>query len=708
MNPCAAVRENSKKMCMVLALACLALVVSLVSLPCVGAEEEQRPLWSYQTSVWVRSVSISSNGNYIAAGGHEPGYPYVGKIYLFSRGSSSPLWTYTTSKSVCFVSISSDGSYVAAGSDDGKVYLFSKYSSTPLWSYSIGRYARQVAISPDGNYIAAIRADPDTRRGKIYLFFRDSSTPLWSYELGAGGLTIEKTIAISHDGSSIAAVWGWYPNSKVYLFSRDNNTPLWTYTHGTFYSVSISSDGSYIAAAGGGGVYLFHRSDNTHEPYFGDKGVIHVSISSDGNYIVSGGGGLEYWVGEGPHIIADKVFLFSRETGRQLWSYQTSRGDSSLAISSDGRYIAIGTYDKKFHLFSRSDNIPLWSYTAGEITCSVSISSDGRYTAAGGADYKVYLFGGRPDSSPSLSSGSLFPASGTTGENFTYEVTYTDNDGDAPSYIKVYIDNVAHDMAKVSGTYSTGAKYRYTWATTSTDVGAHSYYFYASDGVSTTRLPPSGSYDGPTVKIQTTLTITPSSFNLVFNQPENFTATLTSNGNPLDNAVISWTAMYGSISPSSGTTDNEGKIRVIYLAPSKECTDTITASFAGDDQYVSNTNKIIGSVVFEVTLFFKRPDGTPIANTDVYYGKLENEIIIYLGKTDPQGRITTREKLGGQTIYLKTSDGKYVGSASISSVGGEVMSELSEVSEFPVILIIAAIILCGGATGAVILVKRRR
>jgi WD40 repeat protein len=97
----------------------------------------------------VYSVSISSDGSYIAAGSGD------GKVYLFSRSSSTPLWSYQTGNVGCSVSISSDGSYIAAGSIDGKVYLFSRSSSTPLWSYQTGNWVLSVSISSDGSYIAA-------------------------------------------------------------------------------------------------------------------------------------------------------------------------------------------------------------------------------------------------------------------------------------------------------------------------------------------------------------------------------------------------------------------------------------------------------------------------------------------------------------------------------------------------------------------------
>ena len=83
-------------------------------------------LWSYETDGGVYSVTISSDGSYIAAGSDY-------KVYLFDR-EGNLLWSYKTGGWVVSVAISSDGSYIAAGSEDGKVYLFDREGNL-LWSY---------------------------------------------------------------------------------------------------------------------------------------------------------------------------------------------------------------------------------------------------------------------------------------------------------------------------------------------------------------------------------------------------------------------------------------------------------------------------------------------------------------------------------------------------------------------------------------------
>ncbi len=460
--------------CMVIFLIACALILLFSAVGCwvVSASSpgfEKHPLWSFTAGGWIESVSVSPDGSYIAAGSDDH------KVYLFSRSDNAPLWSYATDSMILSVAVSENGSYVVTGgADDYKVHLFDN-NGTLLWSYQTQGWVESVAISEDGSYIVAGSWDEN-----IYLFSRDSSTPLWSYKTGGKVLSV----AISEDGSYIAA---GSDDGKVYLFSWESSTPLWSYATGnTVSSVAISGDGSDVAAGNAGGkIYLFSRDSSTPLWSYATGGYVEsITISSDGLYIAAG---------SDDH----KVYLFSRSDNAPLWSHATGGGVWSVDISENGSIVAAGSKDGRVYLFSRTSGTFLWSYPTGGQVYSVSVSSNGDTIAAGSWDSKVYLFGNTP---PTLSSRGLSPTSGQAGATFTYEVIYTDADGDAPSYVKVYIDGSAKSMSYVSGTYAGGAVYRYSWTPTSADVGDnHTYYFEASDGVYTARLPGSGSYSGPDV-----------------------------------------------------------------------------------------------------------------------------------------------------------------------------------------------------------------
>lgn len=147
-----------------------------------------------------------------------------------------------------------------------------------------------------------------------------------------------------------------FSSNRIYLFSHDDDAPLWSYevNDDWFDPVSISADGTYIAAST-------------------NKGV---------------------------------VYLFSRDSGgTPLWSYDASKTGmrnslSSVCISADGRYVAAGACGR-LHLFSRDRGTPLWESGSGDITEGICMSSDGSHIAvAQGARAQLFHRDGAAPSPP--------------------------------------------------------------------------------------------------------------------------------------------------------------------------------------------------------------------------------------------------------------------------------------------------------------------
>ncbi len=110
---------------------------------------QNKPVRSWTTEWWVRSLAMSQDGKYIAAGS---GDHYV---YLIDKGRDQPLWKFQAGERVGSVGVSRDASYIAAGSKDKKVYLFGRSSNKPVWSYPAASWVNAVAISADGKYLVA-------------------------------------------------------------------------------------------------------------------------------------------------------------------------------------------------------------------------------------------------------------------------------------------------------------------------------------------------------------------------------------------------------------------------------------------------------------------------------------------------------------------------------------------------------------------------
>ncbi|MBN2152901.1 MAG: hypothetical protein JW839_15725 [Candidatus Lokiarchaeota archaeon] len=83
---------------------------------------------------------------------------------------------------------------------------------------------------------------------------------------------------------------------------------------------------------------------------------------------------------------------------------------------------------------------------------------------------------------PQLTSVTALPATGDENTAFTFRVTYTDADNNAPTSITVTIDGTAHQMAKEDATDTDlmdGCWYTYT---TTLDVGSHAFSMQCNDG----------------------------------------------------------------------------------------------------------------------------------------------------------------------------------------------------------------------------------
>ncbi len=80
---------------------------------------------------------------------------------------------------------------------------------------------------------------------------------------------------------------------------------------------------------------------------------------------------------------------------------------------------------------------------------------------------------------PSLTGGSVSPEGGTPAEPFTFRVTYTDGDGDAPAVSDVIVGGARHAMVLASGDYRDGAVFVYEAALPK---GSYTYSFAFDDG----------------------------------------------------------------------------------------------------------------------------------------------------------------------------------------------------------------------------------
>lgn len=355
----------------------IVILVLILIIPMVSAEQMVTPAWIYTTGMNIRSVSVSGDGGYVAAGSENTNGPQDdGKVSYFARDGTF-LWSYGGDDSgisgIRAVAVSADGQYIAAGSINGKVYYFSK-DGTLLWSYDTGYKVNSIAISADGENVAATGAYE--WQGKIY-YFSNVGTLLWSQFTDTNtGVT---GISISPDGENIAVgsrMDSSDAGGKVYYYTRDGSL-RWTYYTARIVYVDMSDDGNVAAGSENGFVYYFSKDGRVLWSYDIDFIIDTVAVSADGQYIITG---------------AENgfVYYFSKE-GELLWSFDTKYSLNSIAISADGQYVVAGTgysINQVYYLSKNGDL--LWNFTTAGQIFQVAVSADGRNVAVG--SNLVYYF----------------------------------------------------------------------------------------------------------------------------------------------------------------------------------------------------------------------------------------------------------------------------------------------------------------------------
>lgn len=243
----------------------------------------------------VSSMSISSDGNYVAAGTSDSvdSSSRNGSVYLVSLQSQKTVWRYITNNTaISSVAISSNGSFVAAGGG-AEVYLFDAEGSL-LWSVPTGASVVQVAIAANGSRIAA-----DYGEGILYLS-------------GAGHVLWNRSFPQDSSSSSFA-------------MSRDGRFVV--------YAQSELPTGNETEGSGWGVFYLDsqgHRLWNYTEK---DGAVSSVQMSSNGSYVATGSLYSAY---------NGSVYYFNGRTGALLWEKPALAAVEFLVMSSDGLHIALG------------------------------------------------------------------------------------------------------------------------------------------------------------------------------------------------------------------------------------------------------------------------------------------------------------------------------------------------------------------------------
>ncbi len=158
--------------------------------------------------------------------------------------------------------------------------------------------------------------------------------------------------------------WVWSSGAPVTTASTDSSGNL-----------TVLGSGNVVVAINGQGIPIWFRRL--------DDPVSRVSVDGSGDLIVAG------------TLYDDMVYAFGAD-GSLLWKEAVAGDVNALAVSRDGKYVAVGTAGSLLYLFDGNGK-QLWVYPSGsgvqsgKNVISVAISANDQYVAAGRKDGTLWL-----------------------------------------------------------------------------------------------------------------------------------------------------------------------------------------------------------------------------------------------------------------------------------------------------------------------------
>lgn len=174
----------------------------------------------------------------------------------------------------------------------------------------------------------------------------------------------------------------------IEVLAQQEMVPEWTVEDGNeFTKIATSANGKYIAAVTNNTNRLYVFLGNESIWYSSVDHVHSLAMSSDGKYIAVGA--------------ESNFYFFGVQNSTPQLKYQLTYENSKVAISADGNITVVGTTpythsndtETTLHLFQKEKHTPTWTNTIPGMLESLSISDDGNYIVASTSQPgRLYLF----------------------------------------------------------------------------------------------------------------------------------------------------------------------------------------------------------------------------------------------------------------------------------------------------------------------------
>jgi hypothetical protein len=221
-------------------------------------------LWSYDTEYGVYGVSISPEGGYVASVGN--------KIFFFDSGGHQ-LWNITSYYGDG-ISVSANGNYIAAGEKyDEEITLLNR-TGGEIWNWSVGSKVNSVAVTSDGKFVVAGADD-----GFVYFIENLQPTSMTC-------MVFEPKISLGEEVNVSGSIDPPIEGVEVtFAFVRPNNTTVTvdaTTTTGGVYNQTYAPDtiGFWTVQASWNGDAIYMGAESPIIPFSVGESTITCEVSN--------------------------------------------------------------------------------------------------------------------------------------------------------------------------------------------------------------------------------------------------------------------------------------------------------------------------------------------------------------------------------------------------------------------------------------------
>jgi WD40 repeat protein/transcriptional regulator with XRE-family HTH domain len=353
----------------------------------LGTSDGAIELWNVQTGMEMRkfmghtssvnSVAFSPDGKFILAGGDD----HVAKLWDAATGTELQSFIGHTN-AIQSVAFSPDGKYIFSGSDDGTARKWDPRSGQELQRYTGpatvgGNVSMPIAVSKAGNLLLTASSEGETRLWNINA---TPKLPVFKNTDDVNGLAFSTNgrYVLTGDSNGVVRMWDAATGTELQSFIGHTNA---------IQSVAFSPNGKYILTGGWDHtVRLWDiETDKELRKFIGPATEVHsVAFSPDGKYVAAGA--------------LDGVWLWSTETGKEVWQPRDVNRVLRIAFSPDGKYVAsVDDGNSQARLWDVSTGKPSFSTYGFNAFNTVAFSADGKQLLTASDDYTVRLWSIRPD-----------------------------------------------------------------------------------------------------------------------------------------------------------------------------------------------------------------------------------------------------------------------------------------------------------------------